>query len=170
MKKYIQYIKNFYNRWNWLLMIIFLVLSILDFRFGIMAILCIIPAFAMAIRSGKKKFCAISCPRGNFLNRLLKNWYKNIKTPAFFRNEIFKNIVFIIMFSLFIIALIRTDGSATAIGFVFFRFILTSTIVGIILGVIFKPRTWCQICPLGQGTHIAGQISGKIQNITNKGS
>jgi len=159
-----------YKRYNWILMFLFLILSIIDFRFGIMALLCIIPAFGMAMLNGNRKFCTIWCPRGNFLIRILKNWYKDLKTPALFRSKVFKNILFIVMFSMFIKALIDTDGNLHKIGFVFFRFIFTSTIISIILGLLYKPRTWCQICPLGQGSQITGNISHKIKEVYDKGS
>lgn len=162
------YLKQLYFRWNWIFMILFLLLNILDFRFGIIALMCIIPAIFMAIRNGNKKFCAVSCPRGNFLSQILKYWQKSIKTPKIFRNRIFKNIVFVIMFSLFIKSLVGTDGSIAAIGHVFFRFIFTSTVLGMILGILFKPRTWCQICPLGQGSHLAGKLSLELQNLFNQ--
>jgi len=36
-----------------------------------------------------------------------------------------------------------------------FRMMSMSLIVGIITGIIFKPRSWCVICPMG---HAAGLI------------
>ena len=34
------------------------------------------------------------------------------------------------------------------IGFRIFSIMFTSTIIGMILGIMFKPRTWCAICPV----------------------
>lgn len=161
-------IKKLYYNWNWILMILFLMLSIIEFRFGVLAILCILPAFGMAIRSRNRKFCAVSCPRGNFLQQFLSNWNKNFRPPSIFRNKIFKNIVFVLMFTLFIRELLATNGSIAQVGYVFFRFILSSTLIGLILGLIFRPRTWCQICPLGQGTQITGKLSMELKNLYDR--
>jgi len=157
-------IKQAYLKWNWLLMLVFFVLTILDFAFGILALLCIIPAFAIALKTGSKKFCAQSCPRGNFLEKVLRKLNLNLATPQVFYSKKLKNGLFLTMFLLFIVALVNTDGDTTKMGFVFFRFILSSTIIGLIVGTLFKPRSWCQICPLGQGTKLAGDLSVKIDN------
>ena len=34
------------------------------------------------------------------------------------------------------------------IGFRIFSIMFTSTVIGMILGILFKPRTWCVICPV----------------------
>lgn len=163
-------IKQAYLKWNWLLMLVFFVLTIFDFVFGILALLCIIPAFAIALKTGNKKFCARSCPRGNFLGKILRNFNINFNTPQLFYSKTFKNGLFATMFLVFIIALIKTGGEASKMGFVFFRFILSSTIVGLIVGTLFKPRSWCQICPLGQGTKLAGDLSVRIDKVIDNNS
>lgn len=40
-------------------------------------------------------------------------------------------------------------GNWSAMGMVLIRIILVTTIVGIILGVIYNQRTWFSICPMG---------------------
>lgn len=156
-------IKEIYKKWNWRLMLVFLALSILDYKFGLLALLCIIPAIYMAIKTKTKRFCAYSCPRGNFLTKTLKKIHMDKNIPRFFFSEKFRNIFLTIMFSLFGISLFKTGGDITKIGFVFFRFIASSTIVGLVIGILYKPRTWCQICPLGQGTKLIGNLSQNLK-------
>lgn len=43
-----------------------------------------------------------------------------------------------------------------------FSMMFTSTIIGLIFGILFRPRTWCLICPIGTITSI--DISGKKVN------
>lgn len=44
--------------------------------------------------------------------------------------------------------------------FGFYSIMLTSTLIGLILLVLFRPRTWCAFCPMGTMT----QMICKIQN------
>lgn len=54
------------------------------------------------------------------------------------------------------VSLIGAGGNTNEIGFVFFRFVMVTTIVGIIMGIFFMPRSWCQVCPMG---HVSGVIT-----------
>ncbi|MBZ4683206.1 MAG: hypothetical protein PWP46_911 [Fusobacteriaceae bacterium] len=150
-------IKDLYLKWNWMLMIVFLLLAIINPLFGLAALLCMVPAVYVSIKEKKKTFCGFYCPRGNFLTKLLQKISLNKKAPKFFQSRKFKALFFTLMFGFFIYSLTKTGGDLHKIGFVFFRFILTSTIVGSILGVFFKPRTWCQVCPFGYMTELAAQ-------------
>ncbi|MGM0508104.1 MAG: 4Fe-4S binding protein [Fusobacteriota bacterium] len=161
-------IKELYFKWNWVLMLVFLALSVLDYRFGLMAILCIVPAVYMAVKTKNKTFCAYSCPRGSFLTKMLKNIHRDKKIPRFIFSEKFRNTFFVIMFSLFGMSLFKTDGNLMKVGFVFFRFIASSTVIGLVLGFLYKPRTWCQVCPLGQGTKLVGKLSENLETKTDK--
>ena len=39
-----------------------------------------------------------------------------------------------------------------------YSLMLTSTIIGLILNILFKPRTWCVICPMGTMTQMICKI------------
>ncbi|MFW0860948.1 MAG: 4Fe-4S binding protein [Dethiobacter sp.] len=39
-----------------------------------------------------------------------------------------------------------------------FNMMLRSTLIGIIIGIAFMPRSWCKICPMGL---VAGLIRGR---------
>ncbi len=39
-------------------------------------------------------------------------------------------------------------GAVVHLAYRFYSIMLTSTLIGIILAVLFKPRTWCTICPI----------------------
>ncbi|TDT71951.1 4Fe-4S binding protein [Hypnocyclicus thermotrophus] len=157
-------IKELYLKWNWLLMILFLLLAIINPLFGLAALFCMVPAIYVSIKEKKKTFCGFYCPRGNFLTKLLQKISLNKKAPKFFQSSKFKSLFFALMFAFFIYSLNKTEGDLFKIGFVFFRFILTSTIIGSILGIFFKPRTWCQICPFGYMTELSAQPK-KIKNL-----
>lgn len=48
--------------------------------------------------------------------------------------------------------------------FGFYSIMLTSTLIGIIMMILFKPRSWCVICPMGTMT----QLICKIKNRKNE--
>ncbi len=42
----------------------------------------------------------------------------------------------------------RINPQLTQISFSLFNMMLSTTLLGIILGLIYKPKTWCSICPV----------------------
>ena len=45
--------------------------------------------------------------------------------------------------------------------FGFYSIMLTSTIIGLVVNVLFKPRTWCSFCPMGTMTQMICKIKAK---------
>ena len=45
--------------------------------------------------------------------------------------------------------------------FGFYSIMLTSTIIGLAVNVLFKPRTWCSFCPMGTMTQMICRIKAK---------
>ena len=45
--------------------------------------------------------------------------------------------------------------------FGFYSLMLTSTLIGLIVMVLFKPRTWCSFCPMGTMTQMICKIKNK---------
>lgn len=56
------------------------------------------------------------------------------------------------MLTIFSISMFHTGGDFNKITFAMFRFMTSSLILGIVLGIFYKPRTWCVICPMGHAT------------------
>ena len=45
--------------------------------------------------------------------------------------------------------------------FGFYSLMLTSTIIGLVVNTLFKPRTWCSFCPMGTMTQTICKIKAK---------
>lgn len=45
--------------------------------------------------------------------------------------------------------------------FGFYSIMLTSTIIGLVVMVLYKPRTWCSFCPMGTMTQMICKIKAK---------
>ncbi|NMA83063.1 MAG: 4Fe-4S binding protein [Epulopiscium sp.] len=150
-----------YMKWSWIIIILFFVLSILDIRFGLLGFLCMLAPMYHALRGRGKVHCSSYCPRGSFLGKFLSKLSFQNTLPKWMRSKIFKHILLFIMMILFSTSLYHAGWDYLNIAFAIFRFMLTSFIVGILIGVFFKPRSWCQICPMG---HATGLIRDAIEN------
>lgn len=139
-------------KWSWIFMVLFLTLSIVDFRFGILGFICMGAPIYHALRGRGKIHCSKYCPRGSLLGVFLKNLSLNRTMPRFMLKKWFKNGLLILMLSVFSFAMYHTGGDPSKIAFAMFRFMTTSLILGILMGIVFKPRSWCAVCPMGHGT------------------
>ena len=45
--------------------------------------------------------------------------------------------------------------------FGFYSLMLTSTIIGLVVNILYKPRTWCSFCPMGTMTQMICRIKAK---------
>ncbi|MDU1443065.1 MAG: 4Fe-4S binding protein [Clostridium cochlearium] len=146
--------KKSHQKWSWIFLVSFITLSILDIRFGLLGFICMSLPMYQAIRGRGKIHCSHYCPRGSFLGNFLKHISLNNPLPKSMRSKTFKGILLTLMITMFTISLIHAGPDINKIGFAIFRFMTSSLILGVILGVIFKPRSWCQVCPMGYGTEL----------------
>lgn len=144
--------KQSHMTWSWIFMIAFLTLSILDFRFGVLGFICMGAPIYHALRGRGKIHCSKYCPRGSLLGLFLKKISLNNSAPKFLFTKKFKNMLLTFMLMVFTVSMIHTGGQPDKIAFAMFRFMSVSLIIGIIMGLVFKPRSWCGICPMGHGT------------------
>lgn len=156
--------KKSHMSWAWIIIVSFFLLSIIDFRFGILGFVCMGAPIYHAIRGRGKVHCAKYCPRGSFLGKWLPYISLNNTTPKWMNTKAFKNTLLIVMISMLSFALYHSQFQFSKVAFALFRFMGVSFIVGIVMGIFFKPRSWCQVCPMG---HATGLIK-KAQNKKNK--
>ena len=142
-------------------MFTFLILSIIDVRFGVLGILCMTAPLYQVLKGNGKVHCSHYCPRASIFNQFISKISLNNNMPSFMKSKIFKNIILSLMISMFSFAMYHTGGNYIKIGFAIFRFMGVSLAVGIIMGIIYKPRSWCAICPMG---HASGLIDKKMKD------
>lgn len=156
--------KNHMN-WSWVFMIIFLTLSIYDFRFGILGFACMGAPIVHALRGEGKVHCQKYCPRGSLLGKFLDKVSMKNNHPKFMTTKQFKNALLILMLTVFSLSMAHTGGDFTKIAFAMFRFMTMSLIIGILMGIFYKPRTWCIVCPMG---HATGLIKSNMDHRLEK--
>lgn len=68
--------------------------------------------------------------------------------------------------TMFAISLIHAGPDIKKIGFAVFRLMTASLALGIIMGIVFRPRSWCQVCPMGYGTGLIKNIKDRNKKIS----
>ncbi|SHK17940.1 4Fe-4S binding protein [Paramaledivibacter caminithermalis] len=155
-------------KWSWIFMVAFILFSILDIRFGVLGFICMTVPMYHAIKGRGKIHCSHYCPRGSLLGNFLKNISLQNNLPKSLRGKTTKNILLILMMIMFSISLIHAGPSFSRIAFAVFRLMMASLALGIVMGIIFKPRAWCQVCPMGYATGLIKNVKDKKDINSNK--
>lgn len=152
--------KKSYQKWSWIFMILFIGLSIIDIRFGLLGFICMGVPIYHALRGRGKIHCSHYCPRGSLLGNFVKNVSLQNNLPKWIKIKTAKKVLLTWMMVMFTISLINAGPNINRIALAIFRLMTSSLALGVIMGIIFKPRTWCQVCPMGYGTEL---ITKKIK-------
>lgn len=147
--------------WSWMIMIVFLVLSVWDIRFGLGAVFCMTIPMIHALRGHGKVHCSHYCPRGSLFGKFLSRLSLRNTLPGFMRTQAFKNGLLSLMVVMLSISLYHHHESIYMIGMALFRFMAASLAVGLVIGVVYQPRSWCQICPMGHATRLIAEVQKK---------
>jgi ferredoxin-type protein NapH len=112
-------------------------------------VLGLITIFLMLAGRRGRFYCGWLCPMGAFHERFLS--LVSLKRPILpvFKSSWFRWLLFVTMMGLMLSRLYVAWGDSKAIGAVFRMMWILSTALAIGLGIFFKPRTWCTVCPMG---------------------
>lgn len=131
----------------WILLL-FLIVGIIYPVIGIAALICML-APVMAAPFKGRYWCGNFCPRGSFYDNVIAKISPKKPIPAVFRSTGFRILMVIFLMSVFGVQMYYAWGDLSAMGAVFVRIILITTIVGVVLGIMYHQRTWCSFCPMG---------------------
>lgn len=164
MKKMLQ----LWKQYSFLVLLAFLVLGLFDMRFALAAIICMLGPIIVSTFKGRF-WCGNLCPRGNFYDNILSRFSNKRKAPEFLKSYLFRALVVVFMMSMFAFGIKQNWGNLYGIGMVFYRMIVLTTLIGIVLSFFYNHRIWCHFCPMGT---IASWISKmrkskKVLQITN---
>ena len=115
---------------------------------GLLAIICMLAPVVVSVFRGRY-WCGNFCPRGSFYDNVLAKFSPKKTIPAVFRTNSFRIFVLLLIMTAFSMQMYFAWGGLDAMGMVFLRVILITTLLGIVLGVFFHQRTWCTFCPMG---------------------
>jgi hypothetical protein len=109
-----------------------------------------------------RKGCTKFCPRGIFISVFMPFISLNKKIPKFMLGKKAKYIVLAVFISLLSFKLFNAGWNLAQIGSVMISMCITSTVIAVILGVLFKPKSWCTVCPLGTIQTMTFNTSQKV--------
>ena len=141
-------ILSLWKKYSYLVLLAFIVLGLLDFRIAIAAVVCMVAPIIVSVFKGRF-WCGNFCPRGSFYDNVVFKFSNNKKVSQFLKSRLFRTIVVVIMMTMFALGVNKNWGDLYGIGLVFYRMIVITTIVGIILSLFYNQRTWCHFCPMG---------------------
>ncbi|MCR1954753.1 4Fe-4S binding protein [Clostridioides mangenotii] len=153
--------KNLYKKYGYLIFLFFVILSLFDMRFATVAIICMFAPVILAITGRGRYWCGNYCPRGNFYDNVISKISPNKKVPKFLKSTGFRVFMIFFIITNFSIGLYKNWGNLYGIGFVFYKIIVITTIVGIVLGLFSNSRTWCNFCPMGTLSYFVAKVKGR---------
>nr|WP_282706905.1 4Fe-4S binding protein [Natroniella acetigena] len=118
-----------------------------------------------SIVTGKRVWCGFFCPRGSLYDNLIKKISFQRKIPSICKKIYFKVGFFGLLVGNLLIAIYLVAGDWGQVGLVFYRLLLVTTLIGILLGMFFKERIWCTFCPLGLLSNLLIKVKSKVLRI-----
>ena len=131
----------------WLLLV-FLGVGVFYPAIGVIALICMLAPVLVSFYKGRF-WCGNFCPRGSFYDHVLAKISPQKPIPPVFRSNTLRIFMVIFIMVVFTVQMYAAWGNLPAMGAVFVRLILITTIVGIVLGMVYHQRTWCSFCPMG---------------------
>ena len=127
---------------------------------GYLVLLMMITLLILAYFRGRF-WCWHLCPRGAFLDLVLAKFSLKKKIPRLFTKPPVRWAIFALFMLAFTFQLITADKAWPALGFVFVRMCLVTTLIAIFIGIPINQRAWCAICPMGT-------LQGKINSCSRR--
>lgn len=137
-----------WKKYSYWVLLAFLVGSLFDFRLSLAAIICMAAPVISAVFKGRY-WCGNMCPRGSFYDNIAVKFSRGRRVPYVLKSVYFRVFVFVFMMFMFAAGIKQNWGNAAGIGFVFYRMIVVTTIIGMVLAAVYNQRTWCHFCPMG---------------------
>lgn len=124
-------------------------------KLGYLLLGCMVGAISIAFYKGRA-WCDWMCPRGSFYDLFIGKISRNKKIPDFFKKKTTRFAMLTILLSVLGSQIYMHWGDWDAVGSAMVTILTVTTLIGIILGVIYQQRIWCHICPMGT---IGNQLS-----------
>lgn len=132
-------------------LVIVLGLSVAGFFFppaGLLVIAMMVLAMVLNARQ-TRAFCTSVCPNGRALSAVIPLHRRSEAIPRYMASKEFRRALCGMMLFCMLNLSMRAGGTIEGLGRVFWMLYLASVGMGTVMGLLFKPRAWCAICPMG---------------------
>ncbi|AZT91117.1 4Fe-4S binding protein [Caldicellulosiruptor changbaiensis] len=129
---------------------------------GLFAFVCMAGAVVLSFYKGRY-WCYRFCPRGAFLDEFISKLSFQRSVPQILKSGFSK--AFWVVFFMLMMALnvIRSGGDIYRFGKGVVLLLWLTSLLAIIGGILFKPRTWCIVCPMGTISGLVGKRKRPIE-------
>lgn len=158
--------------WSWIITVLWMTIANIWKPFGLFGFVCMFSPILIALSGRGKMHCARVCPRGSLLAHVGRHLSVGLPRPKVFDKKGFRFAVWAVMMGSFIVMLILVIPKGVyALGNAVLIFMETATAIALTVGILFRPRTWCTICPMGTTSANLRSfrrkwISGRSQHIS----
>ena len=146
------------KRWYdflWIASLLYLVLGFFNILFAWLGLLCFFIPLVIAFAGGDKGYCNRFCGRGQLFSLLGGRFglSRRADIPRWMKSKAFRYGFFRLPWHWAYYGTLFSPGVAQ-FAFGFYSVMLTSTVLGLVTMVLFKPRSWCVYCPMGTMTQL----------------
>ncbi|MEW6187236.1 MAG: 4Fe-4S binding protein [Thermodesulfobacteriota bacterium] len=134
----------------------------LYYPLGYFLVFCMVMAMGIGLFKGRN-WCDWMCPRGSFWDKYLNRMSREVKVPKVFRSLPFRLFWLGVLMTMLTVNLIPVWGDFYLMGRPFVLILTVTTVVGLILGVIYHQRIWCMFCPMGTMANWLGKGKKPLQ-------
>src|SRR3989338_1948141 len=118
--------------------------------------ICMLLGIGIGFFKGRK-WCDWYCPRGSFFDSMIRPISPKKRIPHFFKGLPLRIGMLSFLMLMMILQTIKRWPDPYKIGMFFVILLTVTTVIGIILALIFHQRTWCYFCPIGSMANWAGR-------------
>lgn len=149
--------------YRWLLASVLLIVLALGWKYPLLGFVVPIAMLSGMIGGALRGryVCGNLCPRGSFFDTFFAKFGPNRPIPEKLLGMKLRLIIMVGLIGFMTYQLAQNLSSLEHWGTVFWQVCLITTAVAMVLGTIYRPRTWCAICPVGTIGNVAG--GGKYQ-------
>nr|WP_316619086.1 4Fe-4S binding protein [uncultured Ruminococcus sp.] len=136
--------------WSWIITIVWMTAANFYSPFGLFGFVCMFSPVLIALSGRGKMHCARICPRGSLIGKIGSVVNLGLPRPKLYEKPWFRPLLWSGMMGGFAVMLILViPQGAFALGRAVLIFMEVATVLAILNGVLFTPRQWCTICPMG---------------------
>ncbi|WP_043922792.1 4Fe-4S binding protein [Leadbettera azotonutricia] len=136
--------------WSWIITILWITIANIWKPFGLYGLVCMFTPIIIALSGRGKMHCARVCPRGSFIRLFTKKISLGLTRPRFMNSRAFHWVLWGMMMGTFLGLFIYTAPQGVyVLGNTILVFMEVATGLAFIFGILFTPRAWCTVCPMG---------------------
>jgi len=150
---------------KWLLALIMLAVVLLGWRYPMLGF--VVPAAMLTGVVGGffrgRYVCGNICPRGSFFDTYFSLLGTRRPVPDWMAGMPFRWLVLAALMGFMAWRLAQDPGNLEHWGSVFWSMCALTTALGVLLGLAYRPRTWCSFCPVGTLQNVSGGHKAPLQ-------